>query len=115
MRVIGLAVVLIASFLLAPLAAEANPFHNRLVALSEAERHAVFNGVLADERCVVIRTFFQGFDKDRNAYWSVGCRSRGALQVMIRNDASGSTRVLECSTLRVVARVECFKTFSEQR
>ena len=76
MRLIGFAVVLtlLAGYQVLP--AEANPFHDRVIVLSDAERNKIFTAVLIDERCVVTRSFFQGFDKSGNAYWNVACTSR---------------------------------------
>ena|SRR2546425_5885483 len=112
MRLIGLAVVLTLLVSIQAFPAEANPFHDRVIALSDAERNMIFSGVLIDERCVVTRSFFQGFDKNGNAYWNVACTSREPLSIQIMNDTRGSTRVLECSMLRLIARTECFKKFS---
>jgi hypothetical protein len=114
MRRIGLAVILALLISYQVLPAEANPSHDRLIALSDIERNKIFTALLIDERCVVTRSFFQGFDKNGSAYWNVACTSRTPLSIQIMNNANGSTRVLECSMLRLIARSECFKKFSEQ-
>jgi hypothetical protein len=91
----------------------ANPAHDKLIALDEADRAVALAMMLhrSGERCVVSRTFFQGLDKERNAYWNVGCDKRGPLLIQIRNDRDGSTRILECSTVKAMGGAECFKKF----
>ena len=62
----------------------------------------------------VTRTFFAGFEKtSHDAIWSIGCGDGHTYQMTIKADANGSTRLLSCDTLKLVARVECFKSLSE--
>jgi hypothetical protein len=91
-----------------------NPTHEAIAALSDSERNERFSYVLRDEPCRVTRSFFQGFDKSGAASWNVACANGKALSILVNNDARGSTRILECSVLKAVARIECFKRFQDQ-
>lgn len=78
-----------------PLAVGANEAHMRLSELPDKERNAMFAAVLADKCGAVTRTFFQGFDKKRTAYWSVACGKKRAYMISIENDAMGPTKILD--------------------
>jgi hypothetical protein len=91
-----------------------NPTHEAMTALSERDRNARLSYALRDERCQVTRSFFQGSDKFGGASWNVACANGEALSILINNDARGSTRILECSVLKAVANIECFKKFRDQ-
>lgn len=91
--------------------AAANPAHDKLAALNDADRQTALGAVLIGERCAVVRTFFQGFDKQRGAYWNAACSDGRAFGVTIKNDAQGSTTILDCAVLKRIARVDCFTKF----
>jgi len=96
--------------------AVANTAHDTLLKLPTAKRNATLSRFMeaSDERCKVIESFFQGFDKTGMAFWSVRCSNAKSFSVSIENDAGGSTKILECSVLKFVSGVECFKKFDEQ-
>jgi len=81
--------------------------------LSDAGRNDELSALMAlsAEDCRVTRNFFQGFDKSRNATWNVACSNGKKLAITIYNDATGSTKILDCSVLKALANVECFKKF----
>jgi hypothetical protein len=108
-RGVAVTAALVASFL--PVATVANPIHDKLAALSEKERNDRLTYAVQDEGCRVTRSFFQGFDKAGNAFWNVACANRKTLVIMIKNDAQGSTRVLECAFMKAMGGTECFKKF----
>lgn len=85
--------------------------HDKLAALSEKERNEKLSYAVQDEGCRVTRSFFQGLDKSGNAFWNVACANRETRVIMIRNDAQGSTRVLECGVMKAMGGTECFKKF----
>ena len=59
-----------------------NPTHNRLMALSEAEKQAAFAHWAKGEGCGhVTRTFFQGQAPDGTAIWNIACSRGPALSV----------------------------------
>ncbi len=88
----------------------ANEAHKQLVKLPNKERNAMFGKLLADKGCgTVTRTFFQGFDDKRTAYWNAACKNGDAYMVGIGNDAGGSTKILSCAMLKAVNAGECFK------
>lgn len=93
----------------------ANKANDILQKMSESERKVMLEKYLhkTDEKCdKVVRTFFQGFQKDTGAaFWNVGCHDKNAYVIMINNDAGGSTRILSCSVLKAVKAGECFKKF----
>ena len=59
----------------------------------------------------VTRTFFQGSSPDGAAFWSVSCAGAKDWQVMIKNDARGSTRYTDCA-IGIVLGTRCFKRFN---
>ena len=63
------------------------------------------------ENCVVKENFFQGMTKDDQAIWNVRCTNGKAF--MMEPDATGSTKILECSVLKFISGVECFKKFDK--
>jgi hypothetical protein len=64
--------------------------------------------------CVGNRAFYMGISpKEHDAYWSVGCSNGTDYQVQIAADSSGSTRIVECSTLRAVG-IRCFERVGGQ-
>jgi hypothetical protein len=95
-----------------PLPLLANPAQDRLVAMSELERSealAVFVKSGGHPCRTVARTFFQGEDAKGNVFWDVECAGGESYVVVIKNDVPGSTRVMSCRRLRVVAGADCFK------
>lgn len=106
--------LLTASGVLVPADAQPrNPTHEAMAKLSASDRNERLSVVLRDEGCRVTRSFFQGFDKSGGATWNVACAKGPALSILIKNDTKGSTRVVECATLKAF-RVECFKRFEDQ-
>lgn len=89
----------------------ANPAQDRLVAMSEVDRSEAL-AVLVEssgQPCrTVARTFFQGEDEKGNAFWNVECARGHSYVVQIKNDASGSTRVLTCRRLEAASGGRCF-------
>jgi hypothetical protein len=93
--------------------ASSNAAHDQIAALSEPQRAALFSKLLAkeDAACAnVSRTFYRGFDKSGNAYWSAQCRSNKAYQVQISPNASGSTSLLDCAVAKIMG-INCFAKF----
>lgn len=96
------------------LAANANPAHEQLLSMSEAQRKSALAGLLvrSGERCSsVSRTFYQGSDKRGNAFWNAACTRGDSFVIQINNDASGTTRILSCSVLKDVGGGTCFTKF----
>ncbi|MDP2603501.1 MAG: hypothetical protein Q8S00_13050 [Deltaproteobacteria bacterium] len=89
-----------------------NPTHTKILALSEAKRSELFTMWAKGENCgSVTRTFFQGQSQDGTAFWSIQCSNRMVYQVAVYNDKNGSTRVLDCGTLKVIAKLDCFTKY----
>lgn len=95
-------------------AAIANPAHDELIALSEPKRAAMLAKLLqasGEQQCSsVTRTFFQGRDRDGNAYWNVVCAEGPSYSIRVDNNATGSTRITDCGVLKRVG-APCFKSF----
>ena len=92
--------------------AQANPAQDRLIKMSELERSealAVFVESGGHPCRTVARTFFQGEDAKGNVFWNVACAGGDSFVVVIKNDVSGSTRVMNCRRLRAVTGADCFK------
>jgi hypothetical protein len=64
------------------------------------------------ERCKVERSFYQGKTKSQDVFWNVACSGGKSYSIMIKNNKQGSTQILNCDVMRAVAKVECFKKFS---
>jgi hypothetical protein len=101
-----------ASLALATVAAagHANEGHKYLASLSEADRNQRLTELLVQvpEGCVVQRNFFRGFDPKGAAIWSAGCTNRKAYAIKILDDATGSTRILDCKVMMERMKVDCF-------
>ena len=92
----------------------ANQAHTILSKLSDPEKNATLTKFMkqSDEDCdTVVKNFFQGFDKDRNAYWNVACKNKKSFVIMIENDSAGSTKIMSCDLLKMLNAGECFKKF----
>ena len=87
-----------------------NIAHDRLSILPASEQ-AIALGQAVGEGCIGSRAFYQGMGKDRVADWSVLCKNGQSYEVGIAPDSTGSTTVLECSVLKAVAHMDCFKKF----
>jgi len=93
-------------------AAGTNPAHEKLAAMSEVERSevlAIFVEGSGQPCRTVARTFFQGLDSIGNAIWNVECERGQSYVVEIKNDAKGSTLVINCRTLYAAGGSRCFK------
>ncbi len=91
-----------------------NQAHDILLKMSDEERNVTLAKFLkgSNEQCdVVVKNFYQGSTKEGNAFWNVACRDKKSYVIMIYNDSVGSTKILECSVLKVIAGVECFTKF----
>ena len=90
-----------------------NEANDRLLALPKSEQ-ALMLAKVTGEDCVGNRAFYMGISKERSAFWSVGCTNGNSYEVQIDADSVGSTTILECSVLKAVAKVDCFKKFASQ-
>ena len=91
----------------------ANPAHQKILGLNENQRQQLLSSYMqkSGEKCSVVRTFYQGATKEGDVFWNVKCKSGGAFVIMIENNASGSTNILDCDLLKQVGGGECFKKF----
>ena len=99
--------------LLALTVANANPAHDKLVSMSEANRNALLARFMqsSGEACErVTRSFYQGSDKTGSAFWNVMCESGSDFSVMVYNNATGSTKIVSCAILKSVGS-PCWKRF----
>jgi len=91
----------------------AHPVHNKIAAMPDAGKNALFAKLLASESpacSTVKRTFFQGFDSAGAAHWSVQCAGATAYQVMIENNTKGTSKAMDCQTLQLLG-ASCFKKY----
>jgi hypothetical protein len=91
----------------------ANQAHDMLLSMPESKRNEALSAFMAKsgESCNVTRSFFQGKDKQDFAFWNVGCASGKSFAIMIYANPTGSTKILDCKTLKAVAKTDCFKKF----
>ena len=95
-------------------AVRANPAHEQLNAMSESQRRSALTAFLSKsgEVCSsVSRTFYQGSDKQGNAFWNAACADGNSYLIQVNNDAAGSTRILSCKVVKAVGAGTCFTKF----
>ena len=90
-----------------------NEAHDRLMRLSDSQRNAMFTKLLnaSGETCQVTKNFYQGSTKDGAAFWNVACKGKDGFTIAVYNDATGSTKILECRIMKLVGATPCFKKF----
>jgi hypothetical protein len=92
-----------------------NPSNDRLLTFSDSQQASALGDVVGDN-CVGIRAFYMGMGKsgiaDGKAFWSVQCASGASWAVEVDPDSKGTTTVLECSMLELIAKVNCFEKMS---
>lgn len=91
----------------------ANQAHDRISALSDAQRSTLFSKMLKSEDAAcstITRTFYRGSDKTDSAYWSVQCQSNKAYQIQVSPNATGSTKLLDCAVAKKLS-IDCFSKF----
>jgi hypothetical protein len=94
--------------------AQANQAHSTIMKLSEQNRQGLFTKFLtkSGESCSgVNKTFYQGSDGEGSAFWNVACNGGQSYSIMLKNDATGSTRIMDCKLLKAVTGSPCFKKF----
>ena len=99
--------------LLATTTVSANQAHTMISAMSEDKRRNFFTNYMkqSGERCVVTKTFYQGKTGNGDVFWNVECSNKKAFSILIRNDSAGSSQILDCGTLKTVAKTNCFQAF----
>lgn len=103
----------LALMLIAP-SAFANKANDILSSMPASKREATLQQFLAasGEPCSsVTRTYYQGMDGGGNAFWNASCSNKKSYAIMIYNNATGSTKILDCKAFKAVAGVDCFKPF----
>lgn len=114
MRISYRAVVIAACIGSLPLAAQANPSQEQLLAASEQQRQSMLAGYLATggEKCTgVTKTFYQGSDHKGNVFWNATCSEGNSFVIQIFNNEIGSRRILDCARLKEVTGGTCFTKF----
>lgn len=98
---------------LATFSASANPAHDAVTKMSESRRNAAFTEYMSrnSQPCKVERSFFQGFTETQGAVWSIACTDKKSFAIMLLNDAEGSSRYVDCETLKAGSKRECFKKY----
>jgi hypothetical protein len=71
------------------------------------------NQVAAMKKCPIARRiFFQGATST-GEMWNIECSTGESFAVTIENNGQGN--ILACSMLKMMSKVDCFKTFDKQR
>jgi hypothetical protein len=86
----------------------------RIRDLDESLRTTLFARVLANsgERCGdVVKTFFQGTDKQSQDYWNVRCGNGRELTIQVAPNSTGSTKILDCKFFTAMRMTPCFTKF----
>jgi hypothetical protein len=86
-----------------------NPLNQQLLDLGQAQQQKALKMILAREKCdVVTNAYHDGTDKRGNAFWSAQCADGHSYLIMINNDASGSTTIVDCGVALVMKIHRCF-------
>lgn len=106
--------IIVLTLILLATVANANTANKRLQSMSESERQKALTGFMttSGENCAVIKTFYQGSTKTGDALWNVQCKTGKAYSVLIKNDAQGSTKIMDCAVLKKINAGECFKKYN---
>jgi hypothetical protein len=106
-----LKILLLVSSLICISVASANPANTKLQSMSESERQKTMTQFMrsSGENCTVTRTFNQGSTKTGDAIWNVQCQNGKAFVILLKNDAKGSTSIMDCAVLKKINAGECFK------
>jgi len=89
-----------------------NQAHDMLTELSAAAQAVVLAEAVRStgDQCDGQRAFFMGLSPaDNEALWSIQCSGGKAYEVSLAADSVGSSKVLDCETLRTLAKVNCFE------
>jgi hypothetical protein len=108
--------LLVVALLGVPLLASGNDAHNILMGMSDANRKTAFAGLLnaSNESCgQVTQTFFHVIDGTGAAQWAVRCSNKRAYLISVANDKGGSTRILDCATLKLMTKMDCFAEWKD--
>jgi hypothetical protein len=91
------------------LRARGNVGHAWLLKQTDEARGEMLAGVLegSGKPCTPVKTFFQGIDKENQAYWNIRCDSMNEYAIGLPQDPAKSTRILECEMLKLVGS-ECW-------
>lgn len=92
----------------------ANVANDQLMKLPDDQRSGIFAAMLRNggEKCAsASRVFYQGKSSQGDAFWAVSCKGGESWQIMVRNNAKGSTKYLSCKMIAALNAGECFKKF----
>jgi hypothetical protein len=89
--------------------------HPSLSALTADQRARALARIVqsAGDSCPsATRTFLQGSSRKHGEFWNVQCSSGSAYVVQIKNDAGGSTSILDCAVNLTIGTTPCFQKFA---
>ena len=110
MRISFVGVLVLAWFLAGSASAESKYQYFQRQPEAEKTRFLRKSIRTAGNRCDrVSRYRFMTVDKAKTGYFAVACADGGDWMVAFHNDSGGSTRVMSCGMVKVVARVDCWK------
>jgi hypothetical protein len=91
--------------------ASANQAHDRIARLPQSQRNEFLTEFMSrsGDPCDVTKSFFQGFDERKAAFWSVACSNKKTYSIMLNDD--GSNTILDCKSLKARSNVDCFRPF----
>jgi hypothetical protein len=98
----------------------ANEGHERLMKLSPKERNVMltkFMQTSGEPDCTVTESFFQGGKNGGgtgDVFWNVRCANKKTFSIMVKDDAQGSTSILECNAMKALTHFDCFRKFPKE-
>ncbi len=100
-----------------PLPSSGNPNHDLLLAKTETDRNAALTALVksSGEPCSNgQRSLFKGLVPILTAHWALACSDGNDYLIAIAPTSDGKAKVLDCKTLRRVAKTECFEVYEEK-
>lgn len=90
----------------------ANSVNDLMLSKSPADQTRLLGANLnaSGELCNATYSFFQGEDKDGNAYWNIACSNGSSFAIQIANNETGTTKIIECNIMESMG-IKCFQKF----
>ena len=60
----------------------------------------------------VFRMFLQGHDSEDAAFWNVTCSNGQSYNIVVNANPEANTVIINCSDMKAIAGIECFKKFT---
>ena len=93
----------------------ANEVSKQLESMSSSERANALANLLRQsgrDCSSVFRMFLQGYDSEDVAFWNVTCSNGQSYNILVNANPEANTLIVNCSNMKAIAGIECFKKFT---